>query len=225
MPNDTMDATPPEVLQHLEDNVRAALTATAAKTGSNTGPDIDDSPRFNGALLIGNYPGHGMNWHSDDEKGLVGDGVASISLGLASMSFAIKHKYNTERLHRGTQVAHVDDTIVKGALKEDERRQIQAQFMAGSLPKEEATKQLTAVAKSLGAISQRDIATVLKFSLSFGAIMVQKRPSLNEMYIHKVELAKGELGRFVLTGGTLASQKRDHLEGLTGRGIVVEVLL
>ncbi|KAK4446971.1 hypothetical protein QBC34DRAFT_410717, partial [Podospora aff. communis PSN243] len=184
MPNDPMDQAPEtvlELLEFLEENVKEALAASGA-ADSTTAHTL--SPRFNEALPIGNYPGQGMHWHSDDEKGVVGDIVASVSLGgLAHMSFALKHKYRVGRLHQGKNIAHVDDVIVKGTLKEEEKLQIQAEFLEGATSWNEATERMSALVRDIKC-SQRSVETILKFPLPFGAVMVQQGKSLNEIYVH-----------------------------------------
>ena len=204
-----LDQAPGVIRRMMDDLMRDVGEALAH--GTTTGDGDDHAPAFNESLLIGNYPGQGMGWHRDGEKSLVGNTVASISLGdVAYMAFALTDKYYTGRLHRGKMCARADDPIMPGAAKESEKREIQAQHSEGKLSLDEASTKMSALAKGVGAVARRARGKmvaptgVLHFPLPFGAIMVQQGATLNDIYLHSVEMAHDSLARFVLTGRTLS---------------------
>jgi len=81
----------PYILRDLGNDVRLALSM--CNPGSNS-----VVPSFNEALIVGNYPGQKMNWHSDGEDSVVGDVVASISFG--SFGAHVFFGLNQKTLHR-----------------------------------------------------------------------------------------------------------------------------
>lgn len=210
MPSVPLDQAPGAIGRMMNDLMRDVGEALAH--GTTGDENLAAPPTFNESLLIGNYPGQGMGWHRDGEKSLVGNTVASISLGdLAHMAFALTDKYYSGRLHKGKICARADDPIMPGAAKESEKREIQAQYRDGKLSLDEASKKMSALAKEVGTVGKRvrgrmaGPTVVLRFPLPFGAVMVQQGATLNNIYVHSVEMADESLARFVLTGRTLSA--------------------
>lgn len=217
MPNVPMGQAPLAValiLEGLTADVHEVLARTVASPADAANPAVTP-PEFNEALLIGNYPGQGMNWHCDGEESVVGDVVASVSLGgLAHMSFGLKRKYYTGKLHQGKRAVRAGDPVFKGTAKETEKRQLRAQYDDGDLPEHQYEEQMDRLVRGIKA-SRNATHALLRFPLPFGAIMIQHGKTLNDIYLHKVEMGEESLVRFVLTARKLTAD-RDASRGVAG---------
>ena len=158
-------------------------------------------PDFNEVLSIGNYPNQHMNYYSDGEKNVVGDVVASLSLGsLANMSFALNNEYYTGRVTKNNYPP--SDPIVAGTLEETEKRALHKKLKDGEVIKDEFQEEWDAIIKPLKHGQSKKMQ--LKVPLPFGTTLVQYGSSMQKLYAHEVELASGGFMRMVSTGRTLA---------------------
>ena len=189
VPNHTMDDCPPvikKIIELMTDMLEEAL---------------GKRPDFNEVLSIGNYPNQHMNYHSDGEKNVVGDVVASLSLGsLAHMSFALNNEYYTGRVTKKNYLP--SDPIVAGTLKETEKRALKKKLDDEEVNEAQFQEEWDAIIKPLKHGQGKKMQ--LKFPLPFGTAMAQCGDSVNKLYAHEVELASGGLTRMVSTGRYLA---------------------
>ena len=199
IPNITMNDCPPvikEIIELMTDMLDEAL---------------GKRPEFNEVLSIGNYPKQHMGFHSGGENNVVGDVVASLSLGsMAHMSFALNNQYSTGRVRGNGYVPK--DPIVAGTQKEAEKRALHKELTDGKITQKDYDKRMGDITKPLQAPSTKK--SFLDFPLPFGIVMAQVGCTVNKLYAHEVKLDPKGVMRMVCTGRKLvepnAADEAEH---------------
>ena len=176
-----------EVLSHLQDMVKRFGSVPA---------------NFNEILAISYLPNMDMGFHSDSEKSLRGDYVASFSTGdSAIMKFGLKTEVYNGKDKKGNLQPHAE--VCKGCLAYEERRDLQEKYRARELTKDEYEDAVKDLYKS-GNIKARhprsDPVVQLKFPIPGTGTVVIQKGRVNDYYKHAVE-ANGI--RYVMTAREL----------------------
>jgi hypothetical protein len=149
---------------------------------------LDIRPTYNETLWVGMWPHMSMGWHFDGEESVVGDHVASMSLGgQATMSFGLRD-YLMQGHRRGMDP--IDIPALPGCLEYDSRRAIKARFDSGELNREEANAEMEKVVKNLRAPREPRADLVIPLP-GTGGIVVQYPRRVNSEFVHRVDNGGG----------------------------------
>ena len=202
-----------EVLSHLTDTVKRFGSVPA---------------NFNEVLAISYLSNMDMGFHSDSEKSLRGDYVASYSTGdSATMKFGLKRELYNGKKKNGQLDPHLE--VCKGCLAYDDRRELQEKYEADEMTKDEYEEAVKSLYKSKSIRTRNprsDPFVHLKFPIpGTGAVVIQKG-RVNDYYEHAVE-ANGI--RYVMTARELKEDsthedvnEEEELKRVTDTGGVEE---
>ncbi|KAI1268699.1 hypothetical protein F5Y18DRAFT_376462 [Xylariaceae sp. FL1019] len=164
----------------------------------------------NECLALAYYKNGSMGWHSDNEKGIIGDTIAAVSLGAScTMEFCLKDDVYTGK--KGSKIVDTEAPLLRGAAKKVEKDLLDDRLRDKEITKGEhdaLVRELLADVKA-----PRESYKILQMEIpGTGAIIIQSGVDINRLFKHRISMDKG-LQRLSFTFRTVETKGEVGAEG------------